>query len=150
MRLWSIHPRYLDAKGLTACWREALLAKAVVAGRTKGYRHHPQLHRFGQGLTAQKKLIAYLYFIYQEALTRGYKYDARKLHGCPKNKRHLLKINSGQLNYEFEHLQKKLRQRAPLKYRENRQVRRIEPHPLFVKQKGEVEKWEKLSRAVNK
>jgi len=26
MRLWSVHPRHLDRQGLTACWREALLA----------------------------------------------------------------------------------------------------------------------------
>jgi carboxyl-terminal processing protease len=29
MRLWSLHPKYLDAQGLVALWREALLAKAV-------------------------------------------------------------------------------------------------------------------------
>ncbi|MDI3502728.1 MAG: hypothetical protein PWR13_285 [Archaeoglobi archaeon] len=27
MRLWSIHSKYLDAKGLVAVWREGLLAK---------------------------------------------------------------------------------------------------------------------------
>lgn len=27
MRLWSLHPRYLDSKGLVALWCEALLAK---------------------------------------------------------------------------------------------------------------------------
>ncbi|WP_368086417.1 pyrimidine dimer DNA glycosylase/endonuclease V [Nitrosomonas sp. Nm34] len=26
MRLWSIHPKYLDAKGLLALWREGLQA----------------------------------------------------------------------------------------------------------------------------
>ena len=46
MRLWTLHPRYLDAKGLVAAWREALLAQKVLAGATKGYRHHPQLARF--------------------------------------------------------------------------------------------------------
>jgi hypothetical protein len=46
MRLWTVHPRYLDARGLVAAWREALLAQAVLAGATRGYRHHPQLDRF--------------------------------------------------------------------------------------------------------
>lgn len=46
MRLWSIHPQYLDAKGLLALWREALLAKHVLEGSTKGYKNHPQLIRF--------------------------------------------------------------------------------------------------------
>ena len=46
MRLWTIHPRYLDRQGLTGLWREALLAQAVLAGLTRGYRSHPQLLRF--------------------------------------------------------------------------------------------------------
>ncbi|MEN6399799.1 MAG: pyrimidine dimer DNA glycosylase/endonuclease V, partial [Rectinema sp.] len=29
MRLWTLHPQYLDQKGLTAAWREGLLAKKV-------------------------------------------------------------------------------------------------------------------------
>lgn len=31
MRLWSVHPGWLDAKGLVAAWREGLLARAVLA-----------------------------------------------------------------------------------------------------------------------
>jgi hypothetical protein len=49
VRLWSLHPRYLDAAGLTAAWREALLAQKVLAGATRGYRRHPQLERFRPG-----------------------------------------------------------------------------------------------------
>ncbi|MEM3714836.1 MAG: pyrimidine dimer DNA glycosylase/endonuclease V [Nitrososphaeria archaeon] len=40
MRLWSIHPKYLDQKGLVACWREGLLAKKVLLGKVKGYKNH--------------------------------------------------------------------------------------------------------------
>ncbi|WP_343214776.1 pyrimidine dimer DNA glycosylase/endonuclease V, partial [Dokdonella sp.] len=40
MRLWSLHPRYLDPQGLVALWREALLAKAVLRGETRGYTQH--------------------------------------------------------------------------------------------------------------
>ena len=46
MRLWTLHPRYLDARGLVALWREALLAQKVLRGKTRGYRAHPQLQRF--------------------------------------------------------------------------------------------------------
>jgi len=38
MRLWTIHPKYLDAKGLVALWRETLLAKHVLEGKTPGYK----------------------------------------------------------------------------------------------------------------
>jgi len=40
MRLWSLHPRRLDGKGLIASWREGLLARAALAARTRGYRNH--------------------------------------------------------------------------------------------------------------
>ena len=46
MRLWIIHPKYLDCKGLVALWREGLLARKVLEGKTRGYRHHPQLKIF--------------------------------------------------------------------------------------------------------
>jgi hypothetical protein len=48
MRLWSIHPKYLDSKGLVALWRESLLALKVLEGNTKGYKNHSQLNRFKQ------------------------------------------------------------------------------------------------------
>ena len=27
MRIWTLHPEYLDGRGLTALWRETLLAR---------------------------------------------------------------------------------------------------------------------------
>ena len=33
MRIWSLHPEYLDSRGLVALWREALLAQAVLRGQ---------------------------------------------------------------------------------------------------------------------
>lgn len=41
MRLWTLHPRYLDAQGLVALWREALLAQKVLQGLTRGYTRPP-------------------------------------------------------------------------------------------------------------
>jgi len=46
MRIWSLHPKYLDTKGLVALWRDALLARHVLQGKTTGYKNHPQLNRF--------------------------------------------------------------------------------------------------------
>ncbi len=67
MRLWSIHPRYLDRQGLLAVWREGLLAKKVLAGRTKGYKNHPQLERFKNSPRPQAAINTYLWHIFQEA-----------------------------------------------------------------------------------
>ena len=79
MRLWSVHPRYLDARGLVALWREALLAKAVLGGRTKGYRQHPQLTRFRAHPAPRLAINAYLQAIHEEATARGYHFDRRKI-----------------------------------------------------------------------
>ena len=70
MRLWSVHPRYLDAQGLVAIWREALLARAVLRGATKGYRHHPQLERFRAHASPRYAICAYLSAIQAEAYER--------------------------------------------------------------------------------
>ena len=79
MRLWTINFKYLDAKGLVALWREALLAKNVLAGLTKGYKNHPQLDRFYAHENAQAAINAYLAEIYAQACARGYKFDAAKV-----------------------------------------------------------------------
>ena len=79
MRLWSLHPKYLDPQGLVALWREALLAQAVLRGKTKGYRHHPQLERFTSHRSPRLAINAYLGSIYEEAASRGYAFDRRKI-----------------------------------------------------------------------
>ena len=75
MRLWTLHPRYLDSQGLVALWREALLARAVLRGRTRGYRHHPQLNRFRGAPNPVTCLNAYLRIVYDESVRRGYSFD---------------------------------------------------------------------------
>ena len=79
MRLWTLHPRYLDAKGLVALWREALLAQKVLQGKTKGYRYHPQLIRFQRHSRPVAVLAMYLTAILKEAKVRGYHFDGRKI-----------------------------------------------------------------------
>ena len=142
MRLWSIHPEYLDAKGLVALWREGLLALAVLKGNTQGYKKHPQLTRFLQDKNPVKTLLSYLWFVYDEALKRGYCFDSHKLGTRIK---HLpLEIRQGQLEYEMNHLKKKLLTRDPVRYEAIRNVINLKPHPLFVIKEGGIEDWEKV------
>ncbi len=106
MRLWSIHPQYLDSKGLVALWRESLLAQKVLQGQTRGYRNHPQLSRFQDLQKPVAAIATYLEEILQESLRRGYTFDARKIAaGRIRNK---IIVTSGQLEYELDHLRKKL------------------------------------------
>lgn len=79
MRLWSIHPQYLDPQGLVALWREALLARKVLSGLTKGYKHHPQLARFRSCDNPIGAIDWYLSFVLDEARRRNYNFDASKI-----------------------------------------------------------------------
>lgn len=80
MRIWSIHPRYLDRQGLLAVWRETLLAQKVLEGQTRGYTHHPQLTRFRATPDPLVAIGSYLSEIVREATQRGYHFDASKVH----------------------------------------------------------------------
>ena len=141
MRLWTIHPRYLDPQGLVALWREALLAKAVLRGETRGYKHHPQLARFRAHASPRSAINAYLAAVHAEATARGYAFDRRKLGP----RRHLAPIaaTSGQLAYEWRHLMKKLSVRNRPLYARWQRARRPDCHPLFRRVRGPVADWER-------
>lgn len=145
MRLWSINPKYLDKKGLVALWREGLLAQAVLLGKTKGYKNHPQLERFRN--EDIKVLGFYLSIVALEAKDRGYKFDMSKIPEYVSTKQ--LEVTIDQIEYEFKHLQDKLFKRDLWQFRENKLDTRdfrdnFEPHPLFKIVKGGIESWEKM------
>lgn len=141
MRLWSLHPRYLDQAGLVACWREGLLAKKVLEGKTKGYKNHPQLNRFKNYSFPLKAINSYLYYIYEGAVKRGYNFDKTKIRNY--GLKRVIAVTKGQLEYEFNHLSKKLRERDFTKYEEI-QKHKIQTNPIFRIVPGKVEPWEKI------
>ena len=151
MRLWSISPKYLDTKGLLALWREALLAKKVLEGKTKGYKNHPQLIRFKQSSDPLLYINIYLKQIYDEAKKRVYKFDYSKIDEEKIEVLNILnlekiKVTEGQVKYEFEFLKMKLKRRDFQKYLEIENIAKekaIEVNPIFEVIVGEVEKWEK-------
>jgi hypothetical protein len=142
MRLWSVHPRYLDPRGLVALWREALLARAVLRGATKGYRHHPQLERFRSHASPRYAISAYLSSVHAEAASRGYAFDRTKV-GAVRPIR-AIAVTRGQLEYEWEHLLRKLSMRSPAHYRQWRSLGSPECHPLFRCRAGSIESWERI------
>jgi hypothetical protein len=141
MRLWTLHPRYLDSKGLVAAWREALLAQKVLAGGTRGYRHHPQLIRFQALDDPMAAIGTFLSGVAKEADSRGYHFDASKI-SQPRS-RGRMSESRGQLLYEWKHLKAKLRVRSPLDAKKLRGIRAPKPHPLFRIVPGAVRAWEK-------
>lgn len=141
MRLWSLHPMYLDAKGLVALWREALLAQAVLQGKTKGYKHHPRLDRFKACRNPRAAIASYLREVHAEAVRRGYSFDAKKI-GRGKVRDKTLRVTKGQILYEWKHLNLKLKKRSPIWQKQLANSRPLKPHPLFRIVKGSIEDWE--------
>lgn len=140
MRLWTIHPRYLDTKGLLAAWREGLLAQKVLQNKTKGYRNHPQLKRFNSSSDPVGAIAIYLRGLHSEAVKRGYKFSEDKI--TPAGFSGKIACTRGQLLYEWNHLKEKLRSRAASRHREIEGIAEPEPHPIFNIIEGDIEDWE--------
>jgi len=142
MRLWTLHPKYLDPQGLVALWREALLAQRVLQGRARGYRSHPQLHRFREADEPLAAIAAFLRGVHAEAVARGYAFDERLIGGDGIHPQ--IPTARGQLLFEVQHLRAKLGRRSPrLAARLN--TRRPVAHPLFRIVRGDVEAWERAA-----
>ena len=140
MRIWSIHPKYLDTKGLVALWRETLLAKHVLQGKTKGYRNHPQLHRFKQTDKPVDGINQYLATVYNEALRRSDNFDKEKIDW--NFEPIIMNVTYGQMKYETEHLLNKPKIRDQEKFERLKNIKKVEQHPMFKIIKGDIEKWE--------
>lgn len=156
MRLWTLHPALLDRQGLIACWRESLLAQAVLLGRTRGYTRHPQLERFRAHPEPESAVGAYLAGLHADALRRGYRFDATRIAHPPASwgRREddpssapeavpRMRVTTGQLIYERDHLRAKLARRSPHLLEDLAQEGVPAPHPLFFAAEGEVEPWER-------
>ena len=142
MRIWSLHPKHLDAKGLVALWRETLLAKNVLGEKTKGYKNHPQLIRFKQSENALNAINYYLKIVWEEACKRNYNFDNSKFVDVDSIEK--ITVNSGQLEFEIQHLLVKLKKRDPKSYDQMKAISSCEIHPLFKLINGKIEDWERV------
>lgn len=136
-----MHPRHLDRIGLVACWRESLLAQAVLAGQTKGYRQHPQLERFRANSDPLQLIGAYLTGIADEAVARGYRFTVEKIER-PGVVAVPLTVTRGQLEFEWTHLGRKLALRSAADAARWR-ASTPSPHPLFTVRGGGIASWER-------
>jgi hypothetical protein len=140
MRLWTLHPKYLDSKGLVAAWREGLLAQAVLRGKTIGYTRHPQLARFRASSSPVSSVGAYLSGLRDEATRRGYRFDGKRI--VRPGRRIRLPATTGQLAFEWRHLRAKLEIRDPEWLSGLGRVLRPIAHPVFRMQPGGIADWE--------
>lgn len=146
MRLWRIHPKYLDRIGLVALWRESLLARKVLSGETKGYKSHPQLETFREHRSPMNLIDAYLLAVWEEGDRRGFRFDRSKL---PENVEGAglsaqPTVTTGQLTFELAHLLAKLASRDKAKFGELNGIAFPLPNPVFTVVDGPIEPWERV------
>lgn len=159
MRLWTLHPRLLDRQGLTGAWREALLAQAALARRTKGYRNHPQLERFRDHGDPAAAIGAFLSGIALEATARGYRFDVSRIDrpldaapdadGAPGElvlpfRLAPIPATTDQRDHEWAHLRAKLADRSPEWLARWEHVAVPDLHLLFGLEDGPVASWERV------
>jgi hypothetical protein len=144
MRLWCLHPSLLDRAGLVALWREALLAQKVLAGTTKGYRHHPQLDRFRQSRNPARAIANYLWSVADEATERGYHFDVSKI-AMPRGMVPI-PVTKGQLAYELTHLKQKLSQRDPKRLQLISKREPVKVNSTFKVVEGPIAPWERTAK----
>jgi len=140
MRLWSLHPKYLDSKGLVALWREGLLARKVLLGETTGYKNHPQLLRFKKHKYPIKAIDTYLLNVYMESQLRNYNFNRSKIGN--QFTEELVDVTENQLVYELDHLRSKLKTRNHATFLKLRCITIPDSNPFFRKIKGDIETWE--------
>ena len=146
MRLWSLHPSLLDRQGLIACWRESLLAQAVLRGCTRGYTPHPPLERFREHPYPLTAVAAYLEGLYLESRSRGYRFDGGRILGGPAghiDQANHISVTDGQLGFEWAHLQSKLAVRSPQLHHSGPPPKPVPVHPLFGATPGPPAAWER-------
>ncbi|MEM3841105.1 MAG: pyrimidine dimer DNA glycosylase/endonuclease V [Candidatus Micrarchaeaceae archaeon] len=144
MRLWSIDFSYLDSKGLTACWRESLLARAVLEGKTEGYRNHPQLQRFRMQENPIVAINTYLHYLYAESASRGFVFNPNKIKEELVDIRLKIPVTRGQLLYEFGRIKEKLSARDTAAFSKIAAISNPKANQMFYEIPGGIEPWEKV------
>ena len=141
MRLWSLHPGYLDIKGLVALWREGIMARNVLTGKTEGYKNHPQLERFKKQDDPVIAIDTYLLNVYIESKRRNYNFKRDRIGFKFLDSK--MEVTDGQMLYEFKHLKRKLKIRDTERYNLLINLDFPKPNPVFEVVKGDIESWER-------
>ena len=142
MRLWSLHPRYLDPKGLVALWREALArpgrAPGAIPGDIATIPSCSDSARSPLRVAASPSTFG--------PCTRNRSSEATASTGarlCTGGTVARVDVTRGQLDFEWRHLLAKLEKRNPPVLEALQNTGDPAPHPLFRVVPGAIEEWER-------
>lgn len=153
MRLWSLHPSYLDKQALQVCWADALQAleyykqeRAYMKGITNDLSpyFYPCLDRFRMTGSPIAHITNYLHGLCDESERRNTPFGRAKLPEFTPGLR--LKVTDGQIAREEKLLLLQLNRRKQTQLWMDLFVAEyVQPHPLFEIVSGPVEPWETSS-----
>jgi hypothetical protein len=138
MRIWTLNLSVLDRARLLGLWRESLLCakgiKYLMRGEKFPYTSHPQSLMIQSHKQPIRAINTYLYYIYEEACKRGYKFDTTKIDYDLVGVDECIKVPIGQVEFEYRHLSKKL----------DKEVTNQGVNGLFEIVEGNIWKYEKI------
>lgn len=159
MRLWTIHPKYLDGKRLTSQWKEGIqmmhiwkeIGENPEPAKRLGYVSHPQVRRLSNLLVADSGLISlllhqHLTAVHEESVQRSYSFNKKLIDDLAPDCKNAPKVyvTMGQVAYEFALM--------ATKNNEWSQKVAIDPYmlcnPIFQVVSGSIESWEKTKDEV--
>lgn len=133
MRLWSIHPKYLDKHALIALWREGLLAQKALSGKGLVDEANVQLVRFKKSANPVRAIGSYLSFVASEGAKQGCKLNHERILQ-PNFEAKFMTTDVAQMELEVEQLKARMKTRNKDKFKLLTDVHKFEANPVFTLQ----------------
>lgn len=153
MRLWSLHPQYLDDQTFYLTWKRGMIAVRALTGKLAPYEqrfaHHGQLERFKKYPDPTQAISDYMHALVDEAERRHYqfpRYFKRKSLPKPPNGTRI-PVTAGQMECEIWLYARLISQRGGMieQYEKFFAIENHLPHPIFELVRGPVAPWERYS-----
>jgi hypothetical protein len=141
MRIWSIHPKYLDSKELLNLWNETIQAKNEFLTKFSGHFSNKQLERFLDLKNPLEAINSYMSSIYREAVKRDFSVDDSFM-DWDFDDSIQIPVTAGQISHEISKLKSRLRERDEKKLQKLNGRTFLELHPIFYSVPGTIEEWE--------
>lgn len=147
MRVWTIHPKYLNRKELSACWHDGLRALKVLSEPEKYQRFYEGLSVFRVQSEPVYALAKYLQAIGKEGVKRGLQMDLSLLPEVPKDFRLKIPVSEERIASERKLLTKRLAGLGRWHLRKFQSMLPGRTNPLFfVQNDNHPSPWEIISR----
>lgn len=134
MRIWTLHPRYLDDATLREAWRDGLAARRRLVAGSKGRPTDPLIHAIAACKHPVRVIDAYLSHLHQEAQRRGKAFDRSRIDGARAGAG--FAVDSERVRDDWDQLMARMAEREPARHERQAELRRPHCHPAFKRIPG--------------